>query len=166
MSPEQKTIDAFQLSGWIIKKHEKLLEEYREEFGLLSKDYGNYQEVGKEENKVMAIRERIEILNDKESQLQHWVELSEANGNVNSGGDIKGYKDEIKCTHKELEKLRGELEKLRKMHGLENIKEEDAKGRCRWLSLRIESHEKALDYWKKRKLDFEEGKIESGKRRK
>ena len=76
------------------------------------------------------------VLKEKEDQLKYWL-----TGNTDSRkGEAETYREELNQNSEELSKLKANLKSIPKI--------KDADKRLSWLNQRIESHKKALIYWK------------------
>lgn len=95
------------------------------------------------------ILERVDILEEKRDQLSHWLN-SEEHGMNN---------DKISESYKQVEKEINDLfeEYEQKMGSFQQVKPSARRG---FLESRIQKHEKALNYWEKRRRKLLEGEYE------
>lgn len=100
------------LTGLAVEKHEKLIKDYREELSKI---------------------ERVTLLEDKLSQIEHWIRQNPK--------DREEYSRRKSEASSELESLRGGLEKRARVQDYR-----------RSLTKKIEEHEMALDYWRGSKI--------------
>lgn len=110
------------LQALLVKKHENLLTQYTDEKDNLEKNRSRIEE----------LKKRIGVLREKEDQLKHWVAERE-------GDD--SFADQLAQNREELAKVKAELKSTPRVR--------DWSRRLSWLTRRIQSHEQALDYWKK-----------------
>jgi hypothetical protein len=133
IAPEKLTKE--KLANVLVRKHRNFLTQYKKEFELLDK---------------------IKILEDKQEQLEHWL---------NSAKDAKEediYIKELEQTDNEILKLNEELKKLRDVttiapnssaanNGEDNINNGFfLKNRYKWLKNQISVEEQTLSYWAER----------------
>jgi len=116
INPEKLTRE--KLSRALVRKHKKFLEEYKREFEIL---------------------EKIRVLEDKEEQIEHWLNLTK-----NTKEEDK-YIKELEEADKELDLLKKELKKIRKGLGKDNNERNYF-----LLKSKIKNEENALLYWKEK----------------
>lgn len=145
------------LRDMLIKKHEKFLDNYKKELA----------DVKKKKGKEVVLKKRVEILPDKKDLLDYWSKSLEENLNKVSD-DAVAQEIREKITKFKKEKENAEIEFQAKLSELEEIEremnEKDILNRSEWLSKRIESHEKSLNFWKNYRT--EEEKADEERKRK
>lgn len=144
------------LRDMLIKKHEKFLDNYKKELE------GMKEKKGKE----AVLKKRVEILPDKKDLLDYWSKTLEENLNkVSDDAIAQEIREKIEEFKKEKENAEIEFQaKLSELEEIEKeINENNIQSRGEWLSKRIESHEKSLNFWKNYRTEKEKEEEEKRK---
>lgn len=146
------------LRDTLIRKHNKFLENYKEELKNIKEKKG----------REVVLKKMIEILPDKTDLLEYWSKnLEESLNKVNNDTLAQEIREKIIEYRKE--KQNAEMEFSARQDELEEIEKEmnknSAENREEWLTRKVESHKKSLNFWKCYKTE-DEKKVDEEKRKK